>query len=294
MNRTRLGCRIGSRRAARDRRQARSDTWVARRCSSFFFKDDHSPVYDYGRFDVESPANLPPQHLSLHRAERSRSVHGQPRLRRSVDLNPQAQHHADGDPGPGACTTIASCCGRPSIWPSASSQSHADRPDQIDDSLSALPGPAADRARIASTGRPMRAVSALASACRVIFNSQRICVYRLSRSTQGPSISMRDRAIHEHADCPLLHFRRAAARVEVASPILRQPPRFSVESGRRAGRHRPGMPAGRRAVAGRTGGGSGKPTSTAACIIGPRPSASCSCSCRAPPASATRSTTSPS
>ena len=24
----------------------------------FFFKDDHSPVYDYGRFDVESPANF--------------------------------------------------------------------------------------------------------------------------------------------------------------------------------------------------------------------------------------------
>ena len=31
----------------------------------FFFKDDHSPIYDYARFDVDDPRELPAQRLSV-------------------------------------------------------------------------------------------------------------------------------------------------------------------------------------------------------------------------------------
>ena len=69
----------------------------------FFFKDDHSPVYDYGRFDFpDASGQLPPQRLPVHRAQRARPSDGPLRLSRRFDDHRQENDDNHGHSGIGA------------------------------------------------------------------------------------------------------------------------------------------------------------------------------------------------
>ena len=63
----------------------------------FFFKDDHSPIYDYARFDVDDPGAL--GRRSVYRfivRQRAGSADGMPGLCRSVLADTAPQYHAHG------------------------------------------------------------------------------------------------------------------------------------------------------------------------------------------------------
>ncbi len=93
MNRQRLEAEASTTPAA-GRRQARLEDGRPRgpSCSSSRTITRPSTI-THGSIS-DDPARLSPRHLSFHRPQRARSVHGMPRLRRPVHLDPQAERHA--------------------------------------------------------------------------------------------------------------------------------------------------------------------------------------------------------
>ena len=215
------------------------------------------------------------------------SVPRQPRLCRPEHQHADSATHADARCKRWRCSTIRSWWRRPSISPTASSRSARPCPAQIEAAY-----------RLASGRLPTRRASAAAGGLR----SEARPGERLPGAVQHERVRVRrlifESEIHAHADCRTaaasaeadLVSSAAAVQARFMRPLSRREFLWHSAAGSAASRWptcsaQDGLLAACRAT--RHGA-----ISTAACIIAPRPSASCSSSCPAPPASATRSTTS--
>ena len=250
----------------------------------FRFKDDHSPIYDHtDPAKVDNPQVPPADRLSLHRAERPEPVHGGARLRRPEPQHAGAQPDADGDSRRWRSGTTCSWCGSRTTSPGGSRRLADDPRARIAAAYRLALGrePRARRAR--RPGRLRRASTAwpTPAGCFATPTSS-------SSSTELESWHERNATrmpydARQTTDCGELGARSTAAAFCSEPAAVSAPWRWRTcwatesllaDATGRVNRPSPG------------------PSGTADCTTAPRPGGSFSSSCRAPPASATRSTTS--